>query len=163
MARHKLTGAVQLFIVQQLATFEKPSAVLAALKENFGVEVAFQAVAYYDISNPNLPKKWKQVFEETRARFLEDTAAIPIANKAFRLKELDRLYHRTKATRLENPVDQRATLEQAAKEAGDAFTNRQKIEHDGTVGTYVMSKFEWERTAAEKLEEVEKRTKKFSE
>lgn len=127
MAKAKLTGAAQLFIVQQLAMFEKPAAVLAALKEKFGIEVAFQAVFYYDISNPSLPKKWKDVFEATRSRFLEDTASIPIANKAFRLKELDRLYHKNKSARLENPVDQRATLEQAAKEAGGQYTNKSEL------------------------------------
>src|SRR5688572_24406587 len=131
--------------------FEKPTVVQTMVRENFGHHLALPSIFYYDISNPEIPKKWRDLFEETRRQFIENTADIPIANKAFRLKELDRLYHRGRAGKLENPVDQRATLEQAAKEAGDQFTNKQRHEVAGAVGTYAMSKEEWQKDADERL------------
>lgn len=130
MAKGKLSTEMQLFVVQQLALFEKPTMVMNALKETYGVEVALPAVLYYDITSPNFPEKWRETFEKIRADFLENTATIPIANKAFRLRELDRLYHRNKGSRMENPVEQRATLEQAAKESGDVFTNKHEWKFD---------------------------------
>ena len=123
----KLKKELQIYIVQQLALFEKPTVIRERLKEDFGIEVSLPAVIYYDIANPGLPQAWKDLFTETRESFLKNVGDIPIANKAFRLRELDRLYHRRKGAKNENPIEQRATLEQAAKEAGDAFTNRKEI------------------------------------
>lgn len=121
----------KLFIVQQLAMFERPQAVCDLVKENFGLEIERSHVFYYELSNPKLPPKWKEIFENTRKNFLENVSDIPIANKSFRLRELDRLYQKQKSSKVENVVEARATLEQAAKESGDVFTNKQKVEHKG--------------------------------
>jgi hypothetical protein len=130
VAERKLTKQAQIFVVQQLAMFERPSIVQAALKETFGVEVALPAILHYDLSNPELESKWRELFDETRDKFLADTSAIPIANKAFRLKELDSIYHSQKLAKMQNPIEMRAVLEQAAKESGGQYTNRQELALD---------------------------------
>ncbi|PVF12383.1 hypothetical protein DBO95_16580, partial [Yersinia pestis] len=78
-----------------------------------------------------LAKKWVELFTITRERFQTEIASIPIANKAYRLRALDRM---AAATEKQKNFGMTAQLmEQAAKEVGDAYTNRQKVEHSGGV------------------------------
>ncbi|HDE2557988.1 TPA: DUF2280 domain-containing protein, partial [Klebsiella pneumoniae] len=56
---------------------------------------------------------------------------IPIANKAYRLRALDRMM--TKAESMRNMALAASLMEQAAKECGDAYTNKQKVEHSGVL------------------------------
>lgn len=133
MAESKLEAEHQIFIVQQLAVFERPKSVQTKLKEIFEIEIALSSIVYYDISNKDLPKKWKTLFSSTRRKFLNNSAAIPIANKSFRLQKLQNMFERQENDKLQNTVEMRATLEQAAKETGDAFSNKQKLEHSGEV------------------------------
>jgi hypothetical protein len=131
MAESKLESEHQVFIVEQLAVFERPKAVQTKLKEFFGLEIALSSIVYYNISNKDLPKKWKTLFNATRKKFLEKTSSIPIANKSFRLQKLQNIFEKQEDEKLQNTVEMRATLEQAAKEVGDVFTNKQKIEEKG--------------------------------
>lgn len=129
MAGQPLEKDVQIYLIQQLAAFEKPTVVKRLLKEHFDVEITVQGVIYYDIKNPALPAKWKKMFKKFRADFQKDIENIPIANKSFRLRELDRILElqRRRSEAQQNPVDIRATLEQAAKESGDHYTNRHEL------------------------------------
>ena len=54
-----------------------------------------------------LSQKWIDLFNATRKRFQNEIADIPIANKAYRLRVLDRM----------------------------AYTNRQKVEHTSPDGS----------------------------
>ncbi|KAG0753006.1 hypothetical protein G6F22_021632 [Rhizopus arrhizus] len=77
-------------------------------------------------------KQWIQLFNDTRQRFRQEVAEIPIADQAFRLRALGKIYdlHISRG----NVVGAAAVLEQAAKEAGGLFTNKQKLEHAGAGG-----------------------------
>jgi hypothetical protein len=66
------------------------------------------------------------VFEDTRKRFREETAEIPIANRAFRLRALNRFVE--KAESMKNISLAMQILEQAAKETGDMYVNRSRKE-----------------------------------
>lgn len=134
MALGKLSLEAKRFVVMELAMWELPSTIQKALKEQFDIEVTLPAIIQYDGTRAHCPKKWKQLFDDTRTQFIEDTSAIPIANKAFRLRELNRMLEvqRRRPDAQRNPADVRATLEQAAKEAGNVYTNRQ--EHTGKDG-----------------------------
>lgn len=142
MAESKLEAGHQVFIVQQLAMFERAVDVRDLLKQKFDIEISLQAVCYYDISNPSLNKKLKTLFQRTRKRFLDDSASIPIANKSFRLKKLQQMFDReeNQDARVQNKKAMREILEQAARESGDAFTNRQKHEHTGKDGSELAPK-----------------------
>lgn len=132
----ELAHDVKTFIVQALACFDPPSLVAAAVKEEFaGLIVTRQRVHSYDPTKKageDLSAELKAVFEATRKKFLDETASIGIANKAVRLRKLDRVAQKAEASN--NHLMVLNACEAAAKEVGDAFTNRQKVEHTGKDG-----------------------------
>lgn len=90
-----LKEPVKMFIVQSLACFETPQQVVEAVKQEYKIEITRQQVALYDptkVSGRNLSKKLKDLFEKTRKDFRENVEDIAIANKAFRLRELQKMY-----------------------------------------------------------------------
>ncbi len=129
-----LTKPQKLFIVQRLACFDTPTEVAKAVKEEYGVNVSLPALSVYDPNNARgkeLSQELREAFEVTRKRFLEDTSDIPIASKAYRLRMLQRTLSNAQ-TRGNAPVVMQA-LEQAAKEVGDVFTNKQNVKHSGEI------------------------------
>lgn len=90
-----LKEPVKIFIVQSLACMETPQQVADAVKEQFGIDIERQQVAAYDptkSTGKNLSKNLRTLFEKTRRDFQENLLDIPIANKAFRLRELQKMY-----------------------------------------------------------------------
>ncbi|CAI8933718.1 DUF2280 domain-containing protein [Pseudomonas serboccidentalis] len=127
-----LKDEVKRFIVQALACFDTPTQVVQAVKETFGVEVSRQQCEQYDPTKHagrDLGVKWKVVFEDTRKRFREETAEIPIANRAFRLRAMNRFVER--AETMKNIGLAMQILEQAAKEVGDVYVNRHRKDELG--------------------------------
>jgi hypothetical protein len=121
-----LNNEVKAFIVQALACFDTPSQVAAAVREEFGIDVTRQQCEAHDPNKSagrDLAKRWRVMFEDTRKRFREETADIPIANRAYRLRALGRLAEKAEGTR--NWTLTAQLLEQAAKESGDMYVNRQ--------------------------------------
>lgn len=123
-----LTDDQKRFVVQALACYDTPQQVVDAVKEEFGIVVSRPQVQAYDPDKKiakDLSKKWRDLFYETRKKFLEDASSIPIANQTFRLRALNRMYAR--AERQGNVVVAAQIIEQAAKEVGGAFTNRREL------------------------------------
>ncbi len=90
-----LKEPVKLFIVQSLACFDTPQQVVEAVKQEYELEISRQQVALYDptkVAGRNLSKKLKDLFNRTRKDFRENIEDIAIANKAFRLRELQKMY-----------------------------------------------------------------------
>lgn len=122
-----LRDEVKAFVVQALACFDTPSQVVASVKETFGIDVTRQQCEAYDPTKyvgRSLNQKWKTLFEDTRARFREETAEIPIANRAYRLRAMNRFVER--AETMKNIGLAMQILEQAAKEVGDVYVNRNR-------------------------------------
>lgn len=135
MAAGKLTDEIRTFVVQSLACFDAPSVVVAAIKKEFGEVVKPQAVEAYDPTKRagrKLSLRWRALFEETRKAFLEDTSKIAISHRAVRLRALQRMAE--KAESMGNMALAAQLHEQAAKECGDAYSNRHKHEHTGKDG-----------------------------
>jgi hypothetical protein len=136
MEKHEqLSFVLKREIVQRLARFDTPGQVVKAMKADYGLDLSPQRVQYYDPTSKNgaaLSEEFKVLFHETRKRFLEDLDAIPIANKAVRLRRLDRMA--TKAEDQGNMVLAAELGELAAKEVGGAFTNKHQHEHTGKDG-----------------------------
>ncbi len=123
---------VKAFIVQALACFDTPSQVVESVHKEFGISITRQQVESHDptkASGKGLAQKWVDLFHDTRKRFQTELSDIPIANKAYRLRALDRMM--TKAENMRNMALAASLMEQAAKECGDAYTNKQKLEHSG--------------------------------
>lgn len=129
-----LTKPQKLYIVQRLACFEPAADVIAAVKAEFGITVSAQALQCYDptkVNGQGLSQELREVFEATRKRFLEDTSDIPIASKAYRLRVLQRVAD--KAEQKGNTPVVLQAVEQAAKEVGEVFTNKQNVKHSGEI------------------------------
>ena len=132
-----LSDEVKTFIVQQLACFDPPSIVVKAVKAEFGETVSPQQVEAY---NPDrraaqrLSEAYRELFRVTRERFLEDTAAIGISHRVSRLRTLQRLADRAEAQG--NIALAAQLVVNAAKEVGDVFTNRQRIDANHTVRSH---------------------------
>ncbi|WP_251962273.1 DUF2280 domain-containing protein [Pseudomonas sp. Marseille-Q5299] len=130
-----LSNDVKAFIVQALACFDTPSQVVEAVQKEFSITVTRQQVETHDptkYSGKGLAKRWVALFEDTRKRFREETAEIPIANRAFRLRGLGRMAE--KAENMRNLALTAQLYEQAAKECGDMYVNR-KLEPDKPLGS----------------------------
>lgn len=130
-----LKSDVKAFIVQALACFDTPTQVSQVVKQEFDIDVTRQQVEQHDPTKRagvNLAAKWVTLFHDTRKRFREETAEIPIANRAYRLRTLGRMAE--KAENMKNMALTARLLEQAAKEIGDVYVNR-RIEPDKPLGS----------------------------
>ena len=120
-----LKEPVKIFIVQALACRDTPQEVVEQVKQEFGVDISRSQCECYDptkYSGRNLSKKFVELFESTRERFDEGLIDIPIANKYYRLKQYQRQLEKTRNVKTALKI-----LEQAAKDIGGQFTNRQEI------------------------------------
>ncbi|WP_298016705.1 DUF2280 domain-containing protein [uncultured Castellaniella sp.] len=152
-----LNDAAKRFIVQALACYDTPSEVSAAIKDEMGLDVARTQVAQYDptkVAGAKLSQKWRDLFDETRKKFREAVAEIPIADQAFRLRSLGKIYDRHMARG--NVVAAAAVLEQAAKEQGGMFTNKREVSgpNGGPIQQVTMDKDEFASIAQEMLKKV---------
>lgn len=127
---------VKAFIIQSLACFDTPTLVVESVQKEFGLKITRQQVESHDptkVSGKSLAKKWIDLFYTTRERFKTEISDIPIANKAYRLRVLDRMATRTET--MKNYALAAQIVEQAAKECGDAYSNKQKVEHTSPDGS----------------------------
>ncbi|STW48681.1 Uncharacterized conserved protein [Klebsiella pneumoniae] len=131
-----LKPEVKAYIIQMLACYDTPSQVVEAVQKDFGIAITRQQVETHDptkVSGKTLAKKWVDLFNATRDRFLNEISDIPIANKAYRLRVLQRMS--TTAENMKNIGMTAQLLEQAAKEVGEAYSNKQKVEHTSPDGS----------------------------
>lgn len=137
-----LRSEVKAFIVQALACFDTPSQVVEAVKKEFGIEVSRQTCEGHDptkYAGRGLAKRWADLFHACRERFTAETADIPIAHRAYRLRALGRMAERAES--MKNIALTAQLLEQAAKEVGDIYVNRQtknENPHDNVAPTRVQ-------------------------
>ncbi|MFG0540214.1 DUF2280 domain-containing protein [Pseudomonas sp. YQ_5] len=137
-----LRSEVKAFIVQALACFDTPTQVVEAVKKEFGVDVSRQVCEGHDptkYAGRGLAKRWVEMFHACRERFTTETADIPIAHRAYRLRALARMAE--KAESMKNMALTAQLLEQAAKEVGDVYVNRQtknENPHDNVPPTRVQ-------------------------
>lgn len=120
-----LKEPVKIFIVQSLACFETPQQVADAVEEIYKVKIDRKQCHSYDPSKyagRNLSKKLKDLFDKTRDDFRKNIFDIPIANQAFRLKEIQKMYEDAG----KNKVSKQNLLKLAYQET-DARTTKQEI------------------------------------
>ncbi len=137
MAHQTLSDEAKRFVVQQLAMFETPSDVAKTVKDEFGLEITRQSVEAYDPhkrAGVALSQEFRDLFEATRTTLLTDTAAIGVSHKVVRLRTLARLIET--AEKRGNAVLAANLLVQVAKEMGDAYTNRQRIDANVAVRSH---------------------------
>jgi hypothetical protein len=162
-----LRTGIKHFIVQQLACFESPSAVAALVKAEFGIAVSRQSVEHYDPTKggeeKRIARQHQELFEATRRRFIQQIDTIGISHKAFRLTQLQQVADHAKLKKNYGLLLE--TLEQAAKEAGDAYTNRRELSGrgGGPIETVGFTLDQWKEQAAKSLAQVEETMAAFDE
>jgi len=128
----RLSAQAKVYLVQRLACFDTPTQAAKGLLEDLGETVSVQAAQNYDPTKKQgegLSANLRKIFEATRKRFIEDTSEISISHRAVRLRALERMAKN--AEQKGNMVLAASLMEQAAKECGDVYTNRQKHEMTG--------------------------------
>ncbi len=123
-----LTDEMQVLVVQRFATFVSASEIQRELKD-LGFECSLQQLSYYNAdlaSSTDLSAKLRELFKQIRESFVRDTTQIAIAHKSYRLRELDDMARSAK--KLKNFALAGSLMEQAAKEMGEAYTNKRVIE-----------------------------------
>jgi hypothetical protein len=120
-----LTDEVKTFIVKGLARYETPSRVAASVKAHYGIEIDRRQVFAYDPAGSRKPaKRWIDLHAATRAKFMQATAEVGIAQKLVRLRMLDRFANRAEeANQMERAC---RVLDQAAKECGGFYERFQR-------------------------------------
>ena len=122
----RIAKKVKLFIVRMLAEFETPTQVSKTVKEVFNLDVTPQQCEAYDPTKrtgQDLSQELRDKFFEYRRIANDELEAIPIANKRYRLQLLQGLVDKYP----DNPVFIPKWAEQAAKEMGNQYTNKQEI------------------------------------
>ena len=125
-----LKEPIKIFIVQSLACFETPQQVVEAVKQEYKIEITRQQVALYDptkVAGRNLSKKLTELFYQTRKDFQENIDDIAIANKAFRLRELQKMYEDSGR----NKRAKQNLLKQAYQETDGRITRQEITGKDG--------------------------------
>ena len=125
-----LKEPVKIFIVQSLACFDTPQQVADLVEENYKIKIDRKQCHSYDptkYAGRNLSKKLKDLFYETRKKFQENILDIPIANKAFRLKELQGMYEDSGR----NKRAKQNLLKQAFQETDGRVTKQEITGKDG--------------------------------
>lgn len=130
----KLTDEMRTYVVQELAAYVPPSVVAEAIRKDYGVKITPQAIEAYNPTKragAKLAMRWRVMFEAARKAIKEDVDSIGIANRNVRLHSLQRMAIRAESAG--NLALAAQLHEQAAKEMGDAYTNRRNVSHDGAV------------------------------
>lgn len=125
-----LREPIKIFIVQSLACMYTPQQVADAVKQEYGIEIDRRQCAAYDPTKPagkNLSKKLAELFHKSRQEFRENVIDIPLANKAFRLRELQDMYDSAG----KNKVVKQSILKQAFQETDGRVTRQEVTGKDG--------------------------------
>ncbi|MCO8069115.1 DUF2280 domain-containing protein [Acinetobacter lwoffii] len=125
-----LKEPVKMFIVQSLACFETPQQVADAVEEIYKIKIDRKQCHSYDptkYAGRNFSKKLKDLFEQTRKEFRENIDDIAIANKAFRLRELQKMYEDSG----KNKRAKQNLLKQAFQETDGRVTKQEITGPDG--------------------------------
>lgn len=125
-----LSEPVKIYIVQSLACMISPQKVAEAVKQEYGVDIDRKQVQLYDptkVAGKNLSKKFVELFHKTRKEFRENIIDIPLANKAYRLRELQDMYDSAG----KNKVVRQSIIKQAFQETDGRVTRQEVTGKDG--------------------------------
>lgn len=117
----RLEEPVKVFIVERLACFGRPTEIVDAVKEEFGVVIPRQQIEVYDPEKGCKVKKWIALHAAARAAFLDKRAGLAIAHRSWRMQMLEDMAR--DARKKKNYKLAANLLEQAAKEDGDYYVN----------------------------------------
>jgi len=126
----RLPDAIKRRIVEHLACYRTRAEVVGLIAEEFDVHLTPRHVRAYDPTSFQFAgsTRWLEYYRLARKRFESELASEPIAHRAYRLRKLDVV--RARAMAENDFAEAIKALEQAAKEVGNVFTNREKVQRD---------------------------------
>jgi hypothetical protein len=130
---NKLTEQQRIYLVRRLAAFDKPRAIARDFAREFGVTVSPQLVESYHpgrAAGRRLAPRWKQLFAQARAAFLDSTTETGAMHEAVRVHWREGIAHDAWDAGLFKAASD--VLDAIAKDIGGAFDNRKKPERFGT-------------------------------
>lgn len=139
----RLEAQAKRYAVVRLATFIKQTQIIAEVEREFGVTMTRDQLSRLDPTNASakVGDALTQLFHEKRAQYLTDEAAIPIAHRVFRLQQLNEMLLE-EGKMPTGKKEKRAILEQAAKEMGGMYEQKQVGASPAEVDEYVADKVE---------------------
>lgn len=165
-AQKRLSKAHKLMVVFWLACFKTPSEVEKLVKEHCGVATTRQAIERYDptkVAGKDLSEELKDLFKETRAKWIEDTQDVAVSHQRYRLEKLQEVVDHVRASGNKNYTLLLQSLEQAAKEKGGFFTNRRELtgKGGGPIETAAITMDQWRADAAARRAQAEEAVANF--
>lgn len=126
----ELTEPQKLEIVEALACFADPGAIIKHFRSEHEIELTHKQVGRYDPTRPyyEAGDKWREIFDARRKKYLEDVASHPNANQGYRLGLLNEGIEA--ARKAKNWPLVASLLEQSAKEVGGVLTNQRDVRID---------------------------------
>src|SRR5258708_2044319 len=131
----KLNDAQKAFVVERLANRHQATSIARELRERHGITVTPLTIRFYDptsYAGGKCPKRWADLFHATRNGLNKEKAEVAAADKLVRVRwrgDMAVAAMEKRQYRLANDI-----LDSIAKECGDAFSNRQQLEHSGPDG-----------------------------
>ena len=126
--RVSLSRAVQKFIVEQNACDEKPTDVVKAVKEEFGIDISRQLVERYDptkAAGSKLSEKLAERYWEVREKYERQEEERGIGSLSYRLRRLAVIERIAFAKGNYQLVKE--CMKQAAEDKGGRYTNRREM------------------------------------
>jgi hypothetical protein len=127
---NKLTDQQRIYVVRRLAAFDKPRAIARDMKDEFGITVSHQLVESYHpgrAAGRRLAPRWKALFVEARAEFLDMLAETGAMLLAVRVHWREAIAHDAWDAGLFKAASD--VLDAIAKDIGGTFDKRKKDEH----------------------------------
>jgi hypothetical protein len=88
----KLTDRMKEYVIERLAGFDSPLAIVKSLKEEFGITIARQTIEQYDPTRGRSPaKKYREQFFAIRHEIVEGKAARGAARRGVRVRWLENM------------------------------------------------------------------------
>ena len=88
----KLTTAQQEYVVERLAAFDNPGAVVRSVREKFGIALTRQAVEQYDPTRDRrCPSRWTTLFQLRRRAILESKGLHGAVDRAAQSRSRERV------------------------------------------------------------------------
>lgn len=128
--KNTLPSNVKAFIVSRFAMWNTRNEIKALVKQEFDLDVTDSQLRCYNGDAQGDPahtmgEDLMKLFHKVRQQYVEELSKHPIAHRGFRIQKLGEMFE--KSMERGNFRQAQSLLEQAAKEAGDQFTNTLKV------------------------------------
>jgi len=128
----ELPHEIVMFIVQSFACWHTAPEICDMVLREFGARIQPQQIYKLDPSRPaskDPAEELVKLYDETREEYRDAVSDLPIANRVWRMRELQKMYERASDEIHGNEKLALQALEQAAKEQADYYKRAFSVDH----------------------------------